>query len=462
MRNHLTINTLAILGLLIVISCTRTIEEETSPNIIIINIDDMGWRDTGFMGSEYYSTPHIDRLASSGRTYTHAYATASNCAPSRASMMSGKWSPRHGMFTVASSERGRSEDRKLIPVTNTQTIGTEHELISEYLKRNGYMTIHAGKWHISPDPLQRGFDINIGGGHNGAPRSYYPPFGNVPLDTTSGNSYLTDVIMEKVIKELASTTQPFFLNYAPYAVHTPIQPKRDLLKKYNGKQGWHGQENPEYATMVENVDRNIGILLDQLNEIGVMENTLIFFMSDNGGLYGITKQKPLRAGKGAYYEGGVRIPFVMKWGNQFRGTSTYPISNLDIFPTIMEAIKGAKKLMDLDGSSLISMDTSQTRKLFWHFPIYLQAYNKSDNENRDSLFRTRPGSTIRFGDWKLHHYYEDDAFELYNLREDPSERTNLAETEPEKLQEGQNLLKKWLENTNAPIPSTPNPEYQSK
>ena len=194
-------------------SCDRN-QKPVVPNVIVINIDDMGWKDVGFMGSNYYETPNIDSLSSLGMVFTDGYASASNCAPSRASLMTGQWTPRHGVFTVSPSARGNVKDRRLIPIKNTHTLSPKHTILPEVLHKNGYTTCHAGKWHLSDDPLEYGFDINIGGAHNGLPKSYYPPYKNVTIAGGS-DKYLTDAIMEEAIKFVDTVQKPFFLNYAP-------------------------------------------------------------------------------------------------------------------------------------------------------------------------------------------------------------------------------------------------------
>ncbi|KAA3639745.1 MAG: aryl-sulfate sulfohydrolase [Bacteroidetes bacterium] len=449
--------------LLISLSCNKP-QENTPPNIILINIDDMGWKDTGFQGSQFYETPNIDKIADQGFIFTNGYAAASNCAPSRACLMTGLWTSRHGVYTVSPSARGKSEHRKLIPTKNTKTLPEEFITLPEILNQNGYSTCHAGKWHLSDDPLTRGFDKNIGGGHNGHPKSYYPPYKNVDLEAENGE-YLTDLIMTQTIAFVRSAKQPFFLNYAPYAVHTPIHPVDSLKAKYEEKAPWNGQQNVDYATMVDNLDRNIGRLIKTLNELNFSENTLIIFTSDNGGLWGITDQQPLRAGKGSYYEGGIRVPFFFYWPEKIpsKTATDIPITNLDILPTILEAA-GIKYDQKLDGESLWSAFTGDTtlqnRPLFWHFPIYLEAYRKNNLQNRDTLFRTRPGSVVRSGDWKLHHYFEDNGIELYNLKADISESQNLASQKPEKINELIKILNSWRDNVNAPIPDQLNPDYK--
>ncbi|MCK5462557.1 MAG: sulfatase, partial [Bacteroidales bacterium] len=309
--------------------------EKSHPNIILINIDDMGWRDVGFMGSEFYETPNIDKLANSGMVFTNAYATASNCAPSRACLMSGQWTPRHGIYTVGTSERGKSSDRKLIPTENRITLPGNMITIAEVLQDAGYRTCQAGKWHLGKDPRDQGFDISIGGAHNGHPSSYYPPYGNVPLDAPNGE-YLTDLVMDKAIEFVnEAATGPFFLYYSPYAVHTPIHPVDSLFFRYVNKQPWMGQEHAGYASMIDNLDRNIGNLIHTLEVQDLSENTLIIFTSDNGGHFRVTKQWPLRAGKGSYYEGGIREPFAIAWEGKIDGgqQSELPVTNLDLYPT---------------------------------------------------------------------------------------------------------------------------------
>lgn len=459
---------LAVLGVQCSTEKART-DEAQKPNILLINIDDMGWRDVGFMGSEYYETPNIDALAADGMIFTNAYAGAANCAPSRACLMSGEWTPRHGIYTVGSSERGKSKDRKLIPIVNNEYMPDSILLLPELLKKNGYTTCHAGKWHLTDDPLQRGFDVNIGGSHAGNPGSYYPPYKSVPsLAAPSDDYYLTNLVMDKTLDFVRSVQDdPFFLYYSPYAVHTPVQPVKSLLLKYKNKAAWNGQNNADYATMVENVDAQIGRLIGALEKAGKLENTFILFTSDNGGHYGITKQWPLRSGKGAYYEGGIREPMYAWWKGRIpQGVrSDIPVTNLDFFPTILD-VAGIEKPADknLDGESLLPVLARRAsldeRALYWHFPIYLQAYVKNDSTTQDPLFRTRPGSAIRLGDWKLIQYFENSDLELYNLKEDIGEQNNRVKTNPDKAAELLGMLEKWREETHAPVPVKLNPEYR--
>ncbi len=449
--------------LILTVSCKKKSADDY-PNILLINIDDLGWRDVGFMGSEFYETPVLDNLAAGGMIFTQAYASAANCAPSRACMMSGQWTPRHGIYTVGSSERGRSRDRKLIPVENNIILADSCYTLAEVLHDAGYITCHAGKWHLNKDPRSQGFDINIGGCEAGNPGSYYPPYSNVPLEAPTDDYYLTNLIMDKVLEFVENTgDQPFFLYYSPYAVHTPIQPVKELIDKYKGKKEWSGQNNTYYATMIENLDTQIGRLIDLLEKKEKLKNTFIIFTSDNGGVYRITRQWPLRAGKGSYYEGGIREPMFVYWkGRVNAGTSNQtPVYNLDFYPTILEVT--GLDLPDskiLDGESLVPLITGtgslRERPLFWHFPVYLE---RGNIETQDSLFRTRPGSAVRMGNWKLIEYFEDGDHELYNLADDPGEKTNLSDKEPVKLKELLEILNDWRQTVKAPVPTIYNPEY---
>ncbi len=451
---------------LFLLPCTFAAEDakRPKPNIVIINIDDLGWMDLSYMGSKFYETPNIDNLSKEGVVFTNGYAGAANCAPSRACLLSGKWTTRHGIYTVGSSARGKKKRRKLIPTKNTDILSHDHVTFTQVLQRNGYKTCHAGKWHLNHDPHEFGIDVNIGGSHAGHPKSYYPPYKNVKLDAPNGE-YLTDRVMTKAIEFVEATKEPFLLYYSPYAVHTPIQAVDSLKYKYKNKASWKGQSNVGYATMVDNMDRNIGLLIKALKDKGIYENTFIVFTSDNGGSFRATMQKPLRAGKGSYFEGGIRVPFFFIWKGKIRAgsDSDLPISNLDIYPTILEVAGIKDKKLNLDGESLLPMlkgkKKMKERPLFWHFPIYLQSTKKGSKETHDPHFRTRPGSVVRYGDWKLHHYFENDTYELYNLKEDIGERSNVVEQNPKKFKELKVILEKWRKEVNAPIPTKHNPAY---
>lgn len=440
--------------------------EPSRPNIVLIMADDLGWKDTGFMGSRYFETPRLDALADDSLVFTNAYASAANCAPSRACLMSGLQTPVHGVYTVGSSERGDPATRRIVPTTNRPFLDLGFLTLAEALNSAGYETMHLGKWHIGQDPLDQGFDHNVAGFQAGhPPDGYFSPYKNPKLVDGPDGEYLTDRLTSEAIALLRrrDTSKPFFLYLPYYAVHTPIQGKPELVAKYREKGPTDGIDSPEYAAMVENLDTNIGRLLDYLDEESLSRDTLLIFTSDNGGIRAIATQAPLRGGKGSYYEGGIRVPLTVRWPGRIEpGRSDQPVTNLDFYPTFVELL-GLQTDLPFDGDSLAEVwlegASIPKRPLVWHFPIYLQAYRPGLDDGRDPLFRTRPGSAIRLGRWKLHHYFEDDALELYDLEADPGERRNVAETYPLIRDNLYNRLETWRQEHAAPIPLEPNPAY---
>ncbi len=440
-------------------------KELERPNIVLILVDDLGWSDTSFMGNPVYETPNLDKLSNESVVFSNAYAPAANCAPSRACIMSGKNTPFHGIYTVGSSERGKSKNRKLIPTKNTVALSDSIVTIAEALKKHGYTSASIGKWHLGEDPKTQGFNINVAGSHAGHPKSYFSPYKNKNIEDGTKGEYLTDRITNEAINFIsANKEKPFFL-YLPYfTVHTPLQGKQHLIEKYKSKIKNDQRFNPMYGAMVESMDDNVGKLLNSLKTLKIEENTIVIFMSDNGGLASVSTQFPLRAGKGSYYEGGIRVPCIIKWPKKIEKTkkTNAVISGLDIFPTLMDIVND-KNDYNLEGTSLLPLLTEnksvKERSLVWHFPIYLQGVNTKKDDARDSLFRTRPGSVIRKGKWKLHEYFENGELELYDLDTDIGERINLIEDNQEKAQELLDELNTWREARQAPVPKELNPDY---
>lgn len=437
------------------------------PNIILINIDDLGWKDLSFMGSSYYETPNIDALAKEGLVFTNAYAGAANCAPSRACLISGLNTPRHGVFTVSPSDRGNTKTRKLIPIKNTKHLNDSIYTLPKMLKSAGYLTASFGKWHVGNTPLKQGIDVNIGGSSKGNPgkNGYFSPYNIDFIKNGPKGEYLTDRLTNEAISFVEKNKDTAFFLYLPYyTVHTPIMGKKNLIEKFKNKKGINGQNRPDYAAMIASMDQNVGKLLAAVKASGLEKKTLIIFTSDNGGIRAISHQNPLRGGKGSYYEGGIRVPLIIKWPNRItaNAVTTQQVSNLDFYPTIQNIVQPKKRAALLDGIDLKSVlegKKTEKRDLFFHFPIYLQAYKKGKDQSRDPLFRTRPGSVIISGEWKLHHYFEDDSLELYNLKDDLSEKNNVADLYPKKATELYKKLKNWRLNTKAPIPYKKNPNY---
>lgn len=472
-RSRRQVLPLLFLGICVLVGCPQKPpgqgEDPAKPNILYILTDDLGWMDTNVYGSRFYETPNIDRLAQTGMRFTHGYAAAANCAPSRACLMTGLNTPRHGIYTVANSDRGDPRTRKLVPISNTTTLTDTLPTLAKMLRGQGYATGSFGKWHLSDDPLDYGFDVNVAGNHRGDPgdEGYFAPYSVPGLSNAPIGENLTDRLTQEAMDFMkAHKGGPFLAYLSFYAVHTPLETTKALLEKYRDKQGDSLQHNAVYAGMVETVDRNVGRLLDFLESEKLLGNTLIVFTSDNGGIRSISRQDPLRAGKGSYYEGGIRVPFIFSWqGHIAPGTeSAVPITNMDIFPTLIAYSGVDRQRYFLDGVSLEPLlggkGNLPQRDLFFHFPIYLQAYDPKEDDGRDPLFRTRPGSVIISGNWKLHHYFEDGGLELYNLREDLGERHNLAGIEPEIARNLFNKLDAWRRQVKAPTPREPNPEYQ--
>lgn len=459
--------------ILLLIACSATpLTASERPNLLFIYLDDFGWRDTGYMGSDFYETPHLDRLAGEGMVFTDAYSCAANCAPARACLLSGQYTPRHKIYNVGTGARGKAAHRRLKHIPGVRTLDPAIRTWAHQLRAAGYATATMGKWHLSDDPLPYGFDVNIGGTHSGGPpRGYYPPHGKVPgLKEAPPNEYVTDRLSDEAIKFIRQhRDQPWALYLTHFAVHTPLQAKRELLAKYEAKPPGKLHDHAVMATMIQAVDDGVGRIQETLESLDLADNTVILFSSDNGGYGPATDMDPLKGYKGTYYEGGIRVPLFVKWPGVTKpgGRSREPVLGVDIYPTLLE-IAGAKPPADqsLDGRSLAPLlrgeqSTFGERPIYWHFPAYLQAYQVWD-EQRDPLFRSRPCSVLRVGHWKLHHYFEDDAMELYNLRDDIGESKNLVKAEPERAAAMREQLDRWRNDINADIPREPNPQFDAE
>ncbi|MDF1814054.1 MAG: sulfatase [Verrucomicrobiales bacterium] len=444
-----------------------------NPNILFIYLDDFGWKDTSYMGSDFFETPHIDKLAREGMIFTNAYSGAANCAPARACLLSGQYSPRHEIYNVGTGPRGKSAHRKLKYIPGVSTLREDIVTWAQCLQKANYETATMGKWHLSSNPLPYGFDLNVGGTHSGGPpNGYYPPHGKAPnLRDVPESEYVTDTLSHRAcdfIRENKDRHWALYLTH--FAVHTPIQGKKELLPKYRAKTPGTQHNNVEMATMIQAVDDGVGLIVAELEKQGLRKNTVILFYSDNGGYGPATDMAPLKGYKGTYYEGGIRVPFFVNWPGQVSPGESCdtPVTGVDMYPTLCE-IAGATLPagQPLDGKSLVPVVTGKDateladRAIFWHFPAYLQSYARTDQQ-RDPLFRSRPCSVVRKGDWKLHEYFEDGGFELYNLANDIGETNNLAGAEPEKLQELQQELITWRNTINAPVPTEKNPAYDAE
>jgi arylsulfatase A-like enzyme len=441
---------------------------ERKPNIVFILADDLGWTDTATYGSKYYETPNIDRLASQGLKFNR-YHNCQNCQPTRAALMSGQYGARTGVYTVGGIGRFEWESRPLRPVDNVVALPLDKITIAQSLKAAGYSTGMFGKWHLGEDeshhPGARGFDEAVVsmGKHfdfNTKPKTPYP-----------AGTYLADFLTDKATDFIRRhKDEPFFLYLPHFGVHSPHQAKADLIERFKPKTPVGGHKNPTYAAMIASVDESVGRVMALLDELKLADNTVLIFSSDNGGVGGyeregikgggdVTDNAPLRSGKGSLYEGGTRDPFIVRWpGVTKSGTTTeVPAIHVDIYPTFLD-IAGAKAPADytLDGESLVPLfrDGGASLKrdaIYQHFPGYLGAGPGS--------WRTTPVGLVEVGDWKLMEFFEDHRLELYNLRDDLGEKTNLAEKMPDKAKELHAKMLAWREAIKAPMP-TPNTDIK--
>ena len=444
---------------------------QRKPNIVLILVDDMGWTDARCCGSTYYDTPHIDRLAERGMRFTDGYAACAVCSPTRAAVMTGRYPARLG---VTDWIRARFQGGKIPPDGKNPSISgwtqarggrlscplnalwmeLDEITIAEALKPAGYTSCHIGKWHLGPDawyPDKQGFDYNIGGCDFGQPPSYFDPYergrqGGIPtLKPRKAGEYLTDREADEAVAFIRKhRDKPFFLYMAHYAVHTPLMGKKDVVAKYKARKPTH-QKNPVYAAMVESVDDAVGKIVGALEDLKIAGETLVIFTSDNGGLLGPTSNLPLRSGKGYPYEGGIREPLIVRWDGVVkpRSTCNVPVTSVDYFPTVCQAAGAALPAgRDIDGESIIPLlkqtGTLKRDAIFWHFPHY-----------RGQVV---PYSIIRQGKWKLIRRYTGKPFELFDLEADLAEKTDLADTMPDKVKHLDARLTAWLTHVNAKIP----------
>lgn len=468
MKNYIKLGLFPACFISTVVTQTAVSQNIQKPNIVFILADDLGWTDLGAMGSDFYETPNIDRLAKEGILFDNAYASAANSAPSRACLMSGQYTPRHGVYTVSPPDRGDKTKRKFIATKNNDDLKAEFTTIAETLQDQGYQCAHIGKWHLGDDvegtgPLSQGFIHNVGGRKEGTPYSYFYPYCNqnkclYNLDKGVKGEYLTDRLTNEAISFIEKNQdKPFFVYLAHHAVHTPLQAPDSLITKYTNKHKGKRHSNAKYAAMIEALDNSVGKVYRRIEELGLSENTIIVFYSDNGGLVPITDNYPLRAGKGSPYEGGIRVPLIIKWKGSLKAgiRSSALVTGVDFFPTFMSVSKSNFEGL-IDGENIVDLLESgnESRDLFWHFPAYLESYTDSGRG-----FRAKPYSIIRSGHWKLILNHEDTSTELYNLEQDISESINLSNQEPETRDKLLNKLNLWIKSVQAPIPAVINPYY---
>ncbi len=419
------------------------------PNIIFILADDMGWMDLGCYGSDFYETPNTDKLASEGMRFTDAYAACPVCSPTRASIMTGKYPARLHLTDFIAGKKAPFNKLKLPEWT--KYLPNEEETIAERLKSAGYSTACIGKWHLSGRgnerddatlPEAQGFDVvqDFPGSNmkNGDPKSIYG-------------------ITEKSLEFIESNkTNPFFLYMSHHAVHLKLEARDEMIEKYKEKKPGRRQDNVVYAGMVEHLDDSVGQVVSKLDELGIADNTIVFFFSDNGAFSWLrggqrpSNNEPLKWGKGSLYEGGIRVPLIVRWPGAVKPGTTcgVPVSSVDFYPTILEMTHTPDKSKHIvDGLSITSLlgesGKLPKRDIFWHYPHY---------------HHTTPGSAIRSGDFKLIEYLEDGKLELYNLREDIGEKHDLSSKLPETTKKLKAKLDAWRQSVGAQM-CPPNPDY---
>ncbi|HAB18085.1 MAG TPA: hypothetical protein DCE44_16760, partial [Verrucomicrobiales bacterium] len=438
-------------------------------NVVLILADDLGAHDLGVTGSQFHETPNLDRLAREGMQFTQAYSACTVCSPTRAALLTGKYPARLKITDwIAGHDNPKAKLRP--PADWQKQLSLAEITLAERAKTNGYATAHIGKWHLGGEgfwPLEQGFDTNLGGYFRGQPPSYFVPYGLPKLADGPAGEYLTDREGEEAAKFIAANRdRAFFLNYWPYAVHTPLQAKPNLIEKYQRKLATVGgsQTNAIYAAMLESLDASVGRILQALAEAGIADRTVVIFTSDNGGLTSdrppATSNAPLRSGKGSPYEGGVRVPLIVKWPGitQPGSTCAEPVITMDVAATVgaafQNAERGTRNVESLhDGRDLwpLLRDPSATlgrEFLCWHYPHYHPG-------------GSTPYAAIRAGDWKLIQYYEDGRHELFNLRDDPGESKNLAEQQPDRVQDLARKLFTWQGSVGAQWPMY-NPNHEPK
>ncbi|MBI1249303.1 sulfatase-like hydrolase/transferase [bacterium] len=462
---------------LAMVTCLTAAER---PNFVLIYADDMGWKDVGYQGTDFYETPVIDAFAKQGMVFSSGYACAGNCAPSRACMLSGQYTPRHHLYAVGSTKRGPVNEMRLVPVPNSDGLSSKNLTLAEALKEAGYVTGHFGKWHLDgrdgAKPSEQGFDETYDSFGNGELKEGTETNKTGPPSDPKGVFTLTDKAISFIER---NRDKPFFCYLPHHAIHGPLQGQPKTVAHFKAKPSGKNHKSVMYAACTHDLDESVGRLLKRLDELELSDKTMVIYTSDNGATPQ-SLQEPLRGNKGGYYEGGIREPFIIRWPGKIKpGSSTdVPVIQLDLYPTILDAagIKVPEGKV-LDGESLMPLLTGtgklKREAIFWHFPGYLNSPVTRGRElDVKTGFRSRPVSVINKDQWKLHLFHEEwvldggeaklpgnGAVEMYNLREDIGEYHDLAASNPEKRDELLHDLLKWHKQVGAIVPSEPNPDY---
>lgn len=463
-----------LIAIVLVLLGIQPILANDKPNVILILADDLGWSDLGSYGSTYHETPHLDAFCETAVRFTQAYSPAPVCTPTRAALLTGKSPARLGITIWSEGSLSGPKNRKLLQANSKHDLPLAERTLAEYFSEQGYLTATIGKWHLGDaahNPETQGFDINIGGTHWGAPTSFFWPyrglrssekeFRYVPdLPFGVDGEYLTDRLTDeslRVIDTAYRQRQPFFLLLAHHAPHTPIEAKSADVEYFrNCRQESHLHQNPVYAAMLKSLDESVGRVLAKLEELQIAKETIVVFTSDNGGYIDkmkfdgveipVTSNKPLRSGKGTCYEGGLRVPLLVRWPNLSQAKVTdQPVILTDLFPTLVRGALGQETPpsdgIDITPELKAEHQVQANRTFYFHYPHYYHAPNST------------PVSAIRDGNWKLLYYYEDQRVELYDLATDLSESKDLSVQEPVVADRLRAKLQSWLTEVKAEMPS---------
>ena len=469
---HLLLTIALCLGL-----CSNESVAAKRPNVVFFLVDDLGWTDLECFGSDFYETPNVDQLAKGGMKFTDAYAASCVCSPTRVSILTGKY-PGRLHITHAIPIQGAERIKEPLPLIEAiykKNLPLEEFTVAEALKAGGYTTATMGKWHVCWDsefyPKHQGFDLNVGGNNMGNPGNYFFPYNGKwrmtrkhpythwnTLPNGKPGEYLTDRLTDEAEKFIEQNkARPFFLYLSYYSVHTPLQAPKERVEKYEKKPKGERHKNATYAAMVESVDLSVGRIMRRLEKLGLTKNTVLIFTSDNGGHGKITSHLPLRGNKGNFYEGGIRVPLIVKWPGVVKPASTcnVPVISTDYYPTLL-AMTGqpARPRQHVDGRNLVPLlkqtGTVKRDALYWHYPNYIGAGHPGG---------ARPCSVVRSGDWKLIESFETNRLELFNLKEDLGEQANLAAKMPAKAKALQRQLAAWRASAKVQMPKR-NPAYK--
>ena len=445
------------------VASTAAVAAADRPNIVFILIDDLGWMDLRVQGNQAVHTPNIDKLAGEGMRFTNAYAAAPVCSPTRAAILTGQ-SPARLAYTNHAPDRKSfiPDNPALLPAFMHEHLAVEKVTLAERLKTKGYATAFMGKWHLSGggdgkpeyEPTAQGFDINIGGCGYGGPPTFFDPYRIPHLPPRKEGEYLPDRLADEAIafmSERAKADQPFLLCLWNYTVHWPMEAPKVLLEKYADHTG-PGLNDSRYGAMIEAMDAATGKVIDALDRLGLREDTLVVFTSDNGGYGGAADNRPLRDAKGDLYEGGIRVPLIIRWPGAIKAgvVQETPVVSMDFYPTLLEAADvslSADEKDNLDGTNLMPILRGtaplSARALYFHYPNY--AWHRSN----------RLGGAIREGRWKMIERFDTGQLELFDLETDLSEKNDVASAKPEIASRLAGDLRAWRQKVNAKMPRKP-------